>query len=137
MLKRDVSTGLVRVLGGLASLLLLLGGAEARADEGSVSVEPPKKMEKGPTGLDLSALVGGAIRLGDAPLFDVSQRGGLNVGFGLAYTLHPISVGLSYDHVGLGREDSGVTGFGAVNISRAGARCARSGRTARSGDAAR
>jgi len=113
MLKRTLR---VSACGGLALRCFLFGGAEARADE--AHVEAPK-LEKRPAGFRLSALIGGSIRLGEAPLFDVAQRGGVNAGLGFAYLLHPLSVGLSYEHVSLGADDSGVVGFGSVNIARA------------------
>ncbi|MRG94157.1 hypothetical protein [Polyangium spumosum] len=111
---------------GLAALLVsLLGAEEARAQttpapapEASAppTAGPPKKPRQ--TGFDLSASAGAAIRLGDAPLFPVAQRGGTTFGFGLAYLLHPVWIGLSYEHTNLGREESGVMPYGAVHIAR-------------------
>ncbi|MDC3952678.1 outer membrane protein [Polyangium jinanense] len=103
-----------RAFGAAALLVSLLGAEQARAQ--AAPPAQPKKPRQ--TGVDLSASVGGAVRLGDAPLFPVAQRGGGMFGFGLAYLLHPIWIGLTYEHVGLGREESGVVPFGAVHIAR-------------------
>ncbi len=111
----DTKARWARPLGAVALLVSLLGAREASA----LDPLPPAK-PSGPrqTGFDLSASLGGSIRLGDAPLFDVTQRGGTLFGFGLAYLLHPVWIGLSYEHTNLGREESGVLPFGAVHIAR-------------------
>jgi opacity protein-like surface antigen len=63
-------------------------------------------------------LAGGAVRIDDAPLFNITQRLGGNFGVGFLYEIQPISFGLSYEYTGLGREDSGVGPFGFVRIDR-------------------
>ncbi|MDC0739999.1 hypothetical protein [Polyangium mundeleinium] len=103
-----------RAFGAAALLVSLLGAEEARA-QAAPPAQPRKPRQ---TAIDLSASVGGGVRLGDAPLFPVTQRGGTLFGLGLTYLLHPLSIGLTYEHVGLGREDSGVVPFGAVRIAR-------------------
>ncbi|MDI1481748.1 hypothetical protein [Polyangium sp. y55x31] len=100
---------------GLAALLVSLLGAEEAAAQTAQPAQPKKPRQ---TGVDLSASIGGGVRFGDAPLFPVTQRGAGTFGFGLAYLMHPLSIGLTYEHVGLGREDSGVVPFGAVRITR-------------------
>jgi hypothetical protein len=117
-----------RLFGAAALLASLLGAEEARAQtappapapaseaSGPSSAAQPKKPRQ--AGFDIAASVGGAIRLGDAPLFPIEQRGGTMFGLGFAYLLHPLSLGLTYEHVNLGREESGVVPFGAVHIAR-------------------
>ena len=70
------------------------------------------------TGFAPFFLAGGAVRIYDAPLFKITQRVGGNFGIGFAYQMQPISLGLSYEYTGLGREDSGVGPFGFVQIDR-------------------
>jgi len=84
----------------------------------SAPAQPAKPAKPRELGFDLSASLGGAVRLGDAPLFDVEERVGGTFGLGVAYLLQPVSIGLQYDHMGLGREESGVTSYGTVSISR-------------------
>ncbi|MDI1447378.1 hypothetical protein [Polyangium sp. 6x1] len=115
-----------RVFGAAALLVSLLGAEEARAQTAepapaptpSPSLPPAPSKKPRQTAVDLSAFVGGGVRVGDAPLFPITQRSGATFGFGLAYLLSPLSVGLTYEHAGLGREDSGVVPFGAVHIAR-------------------
>jgi opacity protein-like surface antigen len=70
------------------------------------------------TGFAPFFLAGGAVRIDDAPLFNITQRIGGNFGIGFAYQMQPISLGLSYEYTGLGREDSGVGPYGFVQIDR-------------------
>lgn len=63
-------------------------------------------------------LAGGAARIDDAPLFNITQRLGGNFGVGFLYEIQPISFGLSYEYTGLGREDSGIGPNGFVQIDR-------------------
>jgi hypothetical protein len=117
MPEKDVSGRWGRSLVGAAALVVWLGlPGKAHAEEppGEGAAKAPQK-----TAIDVSALMGGAVRLGEAPLFDVASRGGVNLGLGFAYLMHPISLGLAVEHVGLGREESGVGPFGAVSIERA------------------
>ncbi len=106
-----------RPFGRVALLLCLLGPASAHAQpvatQEPIAARSPRK-----TSLDPFVLVGGAVRLGDAPLFNITQRFGGNFGVGFSYQYEPFSVGLSYEHLGLGREDSGVGRFGVVHIDR-------------------
>lgn len=64
-------------------------------------------------------LFGGSVRIDDAPLFDITQRAGGNLGLGFLFKIKPFSFGLSYEHTGLGREDSGIGPYGLVRIDRA------------------
>lgn len=81
---------------------------------------PPKESARSPrkTSFIPYFLAGGAVRLDDAPLFNITQRVGGNFGLGFLYEIQPISFGLSYEHTGLGRESSGVGPYGFVQIDR-------------------
>jgi len=112
---------------GLVALLVAALGAEealaqtappAPAPEAPTASTAPQPKKPRQTGLDISASVGAGVRLGDAPLFPIAQRGGPMFGFGLAYLLHPLSFGFTYEHTSLGREESGVERYGAVHIAR-------------------
>jgi hypothetical protein len=64
-------------------------------------------------------VMGGAVvRIDDAPLFNIAQRYDGNFAIGFLYQIQPIAFGLSYEHSGLGKEDSGVGPFGFVHIDR-------------------
>jgi len=109
-LARRVSSSLV-----FAALFMGFSGAEsARADEA-----PSKKEAKKETGIDLSASLGGAVRIGDAPLFNIDQRMGGVLGLGVGYVWSPIAIGLSYERTGFGTESTDVGRFGAARVSRA------------------
>jgi len=80
--------------------------------------EPPISRSSSKTAFIPFVLVGGAVRIDDAPLFNITRRVGGNFGIGFSYQIQPISIGLSYEYTGLGREDSGVGPYGFVQIDR-------------------
>ncbi len=85
----------------------------------NVSPNPPSTpREPDKTNFTAFVLAGGAVRIDDAPLFNITQRVGGNFGVGFAYKIQPISIGLSYEYTNLGREDSGVGPYGFVQIDR-------------------
>ncbi|UQA62060.1 hypothetical protein [Polyangium aurulentum] len=96
----------------LAALTLLDGPALAQTPP-----KTPAKKDK-TTAIDVAPSLGALVRLGDAPAFDVTQRGGMTVGASASYYFHPIALGLTYEHAGFGREESGVGALGVVRISR-------------------
>jgi hypothetical protein len=109
-LARRVSSSLI-----VAALFVGSSGAGgAKADEA-----PSKKEPKKETGIDLSASLGGAVRVGDAPLFDVDRRLGGSFGLGVGYLFHPLAIGLSYERTGFGAERTDVGPFGAARVARA------------------
>ena len=81
--------------------------------------EPSTPREPSKTAFIPYFLAGGAVRIDDAPLFNITQRVGGNFALGFLYKIQPFSFGLSYEHTGLGREDSGVGPYGFVQIDRA------------------
>jgi opacity protein-like surface antigen len=79
---------------------------------------PSTAREPSKTNFTPFVLAGGAVRIDDAPLFNITRRVGGNFGIGFTYQIQPISIGLSYEYTDLGREDSGVGPFGFVQIDR-------------------
>lgn len=106
-----------RVFVAAALLVGLLEGTSA-AQSPTPSKEPSSARSPRKTSFDPFFVVGGAVRIDDAPLFNITRRMGGNFGIGFAYQIEPISIGLSYEYTGLGREDSGVGPFGFVHIDR-------------------
>jgi opacity protein-like surface antigen len=92
----------------------LLGGGPAVAQ---TPPSQPKKTGK-ITAIDLAPSIGALVRLGDAPAFDVTNRGGLTVGASASYYFQPIALGLTYEHAGFGREASGIGSLGVVRVAR-------------------
>lgn len=84
----------------------------------NVSPNPPGPREPRKTNFNAFVLVGGAVRIDDAPLFNITRRVGGNFGIGFSYQIQPISIGLSYEYTNIGREDSGVGPYGFVQIDR-------------------
>lgn len=74
---------------------------------------------EGPYTLDVGFMLGTSRRLDDAPLLPITQRQGLMFGLGLGIFLsRRISVGLDYEHLDLGAEESGLTDFGLAAVTR-------------------
>src|SRR5262245_14407016 len=92
-----------RLLTSLAYALaasLGLAAPSARAQTGKATAREPIT-------LDLGGDLGGHIRLGDAPLFPVVDRGGIAYGVGAAIApTTGFSIGLAIEHADLGREAS-------------------------------
>lgn len=80
--------------------------------------EPSTAREPSKTNFTPFVLAGAAVRIDDAPLFNITRRVGGNFGIGFTYQIQPVSIGLSYEYTNLGREDSGVGPFGFVQIDR-------------------
>lgn len=78
----------------------------------SAKKEPPK------TAFIPFVMGGVAVRIDDAPLFNIAQRYDGNFAIGFLYQIKPVSFGLSYEHSGLGKEDSGVGPYGFLHIAR-------------------
>lgn len=104
----------------LGTTALVLGSFERTAIAlDNVPPGPPTQpKEASKTGFSPFVLAGGAVRIDDAPLFNITERVGGNFGVGFLYQIKAISFGLSYEHTGLGREDSGVGPYGFVRIDR-------------------
>jgi hypothetical protein len=103
----------------LFTAFVAISPAIAQAEE--PSPPPPPSSPRTPPrreAVDIGVLLGGAIRLGDAPSFDVRDRGGLLIGAGLSYYLQPFAVGLAYEHMGFGGELSAIGPLGVVRIGR-------------------
>lgn len=85
----------------------------------NVPPKPPVQAEEAQkTGFMPFVLVGGTVRLDDAPQFPITERVGGNFGIGFLYQIKAVSFGLSYEYAGLGEEDSGVGPYGFVQIRR-------------------
>ncbi len=68
---------------------------------------------------DVDVRMGVAIRLDTPPLYPSDSRTGLLWGAGVdAFLSQRLSLGLAYEHIDLGREDSGVLPQGTVRIER-------------------
>jgi hypothetical protein len=104
-------------LGTAALLVWSLEGTSLALDPGPVK-EPSSARSARKTSINPFFVMGGAVRIDDAPLFNITQRVGGNFGIGFAYQMQPFSIGLSYEYTGLGREDSGVGPYGFVHIDR-------------------
>lgn len=104
---------------GTASLVICSYERTSSALEPKVpQTNPPSAREPSKTNFTPFFLAGGAVRIDDAPLFNITRRFGGNFGLGFNYQIQPISLGLSYEYTGLGREDSGVGPYGFVQIDR-------------------
>lgn len=103
---------------GIAGLLTcsFTRTSSALENVGSTGSSPVREPAK--TGFVPFILAGGAVRIDDAPLFNITERVGGNFGLGFLYKFRPFSLGLSYEHTGLGKEDSGVGPYGFVQIDR-------------------
>lgn len=85
----------------------------------NVPPKPPEDVEGArKTGFTPYFLAGGAVRLDDAPIFNLTERVGGNFGIGFLYQIKAVSLGLSYEYAGIGHEDSGVGPYGFVQINR-------------------
>jgi opacity protein-like surface antigen len=104
----------------LATAVLVLSSFERTSLAlDNVPPDPSKQTkEASKTGFSPFVLAGGAVRIDDAPLFNITERVGGNFGIGFLYQIKSISFGLSYEHSGIGREDSGVGPYGFVTIDR-------------------
>ncbi len=72
-----------------------------------------------PEMLDIGLTLGLGSRLDDAPLYEVTDRQGLLFGLGLdLFFSRRVSVGLGYEHLDLGIENSGLTPTGQVALTR-------------------
>ncbi|MEO7331651.1 MAG: hypothetical protein ABI193_23960, partial [Minicystis sp.] len=70
--------------------------------------------------LDVATRVGASVRLGDAPNFPIDERTGAVVGVSIFASPSPrFSLGLSYEHTGLGYERGGRFDAERVEVSRA------------------
>jgi opacity protein-like surface antigen len=96
----------------LVALTLLDGPALAQTPP-----KTPSRKDKS-MAIDVAPSLGAMVRLGDAPAFDVTHRGALTVGASASYYFHPIALGLTYEHAGFGREESGIGALGVVRIAR-------------------
>jgi hypothetical protein len=123
---------------GLAFLMVLSCGTveAAAAEPGPPPADgpPPASAESPPSGehegsrewaldmpelLDIGLTLGMGSRLDDAPLYEVTGRQGLLFGLGLdLFFSRRVSVGLGYEHLDLGAEDSGLTPTGSVALTR-------------------
>lgn len=103
---------------GTAALITCALERSSYALDNVPPADPSAKKEPTKTAFIPFILGGGAVRIDDAPLFNITQRFGGNFALGFLYQIQPVSFGLSYEHTGLGKEDSGVQPFGAVQIDR-------------------
>ncbi len=72
-----------------------------------------------PRALELELRLGGAARLDDSSMLSLVDRGGLLLGAGLGLFFAPrIAFALSFEHLDLGNEDSGVLDGGTYRVSR-------------------
>lgn len=91
----------------------------ARADEAQATKGEPAR--SWPTTLDLSAYMGGSIRLGGASSRSLAiiDRTGLSAGGGIMLAPSRLfSVGIDYEHVDLGAERLGGEGVGSADVRR-------------------
>jgi hypothetical protein len=73
----------------------------------------------GPYLIDFGATLGFGTRVDDPPLYAIDERSGLLLGALVGLTLsRRVWLGLAYEHLDLGREDSGVTDAGVVVVTR-------------------
>jgi opacity protein-like surface antigen len=99
-----------------ASVLLAAGGAGAQTGPGEPPVKLPAPPE--PVMLDVGVRFGGAVRLGDAPAFSITQRGGAVLGVGVGVAPSPRwLVGVAYEHTDIGTE-RGDGDLASVDLSR-------------------
>lgn len=104
-------------VGAAAFVSTLLAVTPSSAQQAATS-QPTAARGPRKTSLEPFFLVGGAVRLDDAPLLDITSRTGVNYALGFSYVFQPISIGLSYEHASVGSESSGLGPYGFVSIDR-------------------
>jgi len=103
---------------GTAGLVTCAFERSSSALDNVPPANPPAKTEPSKSAFIPFVMAGGVVRIDDAPLFNIVQRYDGNFALGFLYQIKPISFGLSYEHTGLGKEDSGVGPYGFVHIHR-------------------
>lgn len=98
---------------GLCLSLISLAGT-ALAEPAPPMPAPPR-----PVPLDLALRVGASVRLGSAPNFPVDERAGASFGVSIFAAPSPrFSLGLSYEHTGLGSERGGASDAERIEVGR-------------------
>jgi hypothetical protein len=98
---------------------VLFAAGNAAAESPSRLDPSPKPEASAPTTLDLGATVGVGTRLGDSAYYDVSSRAGVALGaFAWLAPAPNFSIGLMYQHLGLGHERGSFGSYGTVDIDR-------------------
>jgi hypothetical protein len=116
---------------GWAALILValqpspLLGAERPGDDSEAAqdwaeVDAPEQPEVGsPRRFDLGLRIGYGRRLDDPALFPADDRNGLMLGAGVAlFVVRRMAIGLTYEHLGLGTEKSGLLPTGSFEVDR-------------------
>ena len=102
-----------RRIGLLFASGLLAQTADA-ADPKPAPSPPPT-----PIPVDLAARLGATVRIGDAPNLPIDERVGTSLGLSIFAGLTPrVSLGLSYEHTGLGSERGGLADAERIEVSR-------------------
>lgn len=91
-------------------------GEKSAATRGAVVEEKPAPA---PITIDVSAILGEAIRLGSADPFTITKRTGLLAGGGLVFTPLPaFGLGFWYEHIDLGADRIGGAGVSSASVER-------------------
>jgi hypothetical protein len=103
-------------IGLVFGALLRVDPAQAEAPRPAVTALAPRPS---PIPLDLGLRVGASVRIGDAPNFPVKDRVGSTIGLSIFAAPTPrFSLGLVYEHTGLGSERGGERELSRVDVSR-------------------
>jgi hypothetical protein len=101
---------------------VLLAGVAAPATAAAEETKPaaaPIAPQGDPVSLEVDASVGVSGRLGGAANYDVTSRGGALLGGSVWILPSPrFSLGLAYEHVGLGQERGDFLPSGSVDVTR-------------------
>lgn len=99
-----------------AKLGALLAASVVSLLAASAAADPLPTTALEPVTLDLGIRLGPSVRVGDASALTIADRAGLAIGVGVLVTPTPrFSLGLAFEHVGLGREVAGDGRLGQVD----------------------
>jgi hypothetical protein len=108
-----------------ATALLSAGAAAEESSKEAKTAAPAKgaiveeRPEPSPITLDVSAILGEAIRLGGADPFEVSKRTGLLASGGIVFApMRSFALGFSYEHIDLGADRLIGAGLSSASVER-------------------